>query len=270
MDALQIFLRHFNVRTDRPPKQVLSDVVKAFSRLPYENITKIIKQAEYGNPEKARRYPEEVIQCHAQWGTGGTCFSLTTALLFLVRGLGWEAEYILADRPYGQNTHCALLVWIDSIPHLLDPGYLLTEPVPLVFDEKQNCRAGINRLLLEPDIEKQTLSLSTEKGGKITKRLTYKTSPVDLGEFQKSWDASFYWEMMQYPLLVHTIGSHQKYLRGSMLQISDSESISRQKIKIEELVAKISNEFSIRPSVVAQAVSILKSGGTLDGKTPGS
>jgi arylamine N-acetyltransferase len=267
MDVLHKFLRHFNIRVDRQPGQVLGDVVTAFSRLPYENITKIIKQAEYGNPEKARRYPEEVIEAHMQWGTGGTCFSLTVALLYLVRSLGWKAEYILADRHYGQNTHCAMIIWIDDVPHLLDPGYLITEPIPLVFKEEREVIAGSNKLILAPEVAKQRLSLSTERRGKKTYRLTYKTFPVDIGQFQEAWDASFYWEMMHYPLLVHTVNSQQKYLRGSMLQVSSGESVNRRKIQMDALIAGISEEFRIHPSVVAQAMSILHSGGMLDGKT---
>jgi arylamine N-acetyltransferase len=267
MDVLQKFLRHFHLNVDRQPRQVLEEVVTTFSRLPYENITKIIKQAEFGNPEKARRYPEEVIRHHIQWGTGGTCFSLTAALLHLVRSLGWDAEYILADRRYGQNTHCALLIWIDKEPHLLDPGYLITEPIPLVFKKEQELITRSNKLILAPDDEKQELTLSTERKGTKTYRLTYKTSPVDVSEFQKAWDASFHWEMMHYPLLVHTSDSRQKYLRGSMLQISNKESVNRRKICADELIAGISEEFHIHPTVVSQAISILKRGGMLDGKT---
>jgi len=266
MDVLQNFLQHFHVKTEGHPKQVLDEVVAAFSHLPYENITKIIKQAEHGNPENARRYPEEVIGNHIKWGTGGTCFSLTAALLHLIRSLGWKAEYILADRQYGQNTHCALMIEIDNVPHLLDPGFLLTEPVPLAFREERELIAGPNKLILAPDLEKQKLSLATERKGKKKHRLTYKISPVDIGEFQKAWDASFYWEMMHYPLLVHTVGSQQKYLIGSMLQISNSESVNRRKIRMDELISEISEEFRIHPSVAAQAIFVLKSGGMLDGK----
>jgi len=89
------------------------------------------QEREAGNPRQARRLPREVLDDHRDFGTGGTCFSLTAALLHLIRALGYDAEPILADRRYGQNTHCALLLWIDGRPHLLDPGYLILDPVPL-------------------------------------------------------------------------------------------------------------------------------------------
>jgi arylamine N-acetyltransferase len=104
---------------------LLKDVVAAFATLPYENITKIIKRAECGTPEKSRRYPEEVISDHISWGTGGTCFSLTSALRHLVRSIGFKAEYILADRRYGQDTHCALLLWINGIRSKTGTGYAI-------------------------------------------------------------------------------------------------------------------------------------------------
>src|SRR5262249_12827325 len=81
--------------------------------------------------EEARRGPDEVLADHAAFGTGGTCFSLTATMLHLVRALGFEAEPILADRRYGADTHCAMLVWLDAVPHLLDPGYLIVRPLAI-------------------------------------------------------------------------------------------------------------------------------------------
>jgi arylamine N-acetyltransferase len=100
------------------------DGARAFATLPYENLSKVIRFAEAGDAVAARELPAEIINRHLQWGTGGTCFSLTATLLHLIRSLGFEAEPILADRPYGSNTHCALRVMVEGQPHLLDPGYL--------------------------------------------------------------------------------------------------------------------------------------------------
>jgi arylamine N-acetyltransferase len=239
--------------------------VAAFARLPYENITKIIKRAE--SPGRARRYPEEVIRNHLDWGTGGTCFSLTATLLHLVRDLGWRAEYILADRRYGQDTHCALLVWIDDAPHLLDPGFLITRPIALPAGGELRVQTTFNSLILAPDGNQGGISLWTVRNRVRTYRLTYKTSPVDSGEFSRAWDASFGWDMMRYPLLTRTVASQQVYLKGSRLQISNADSVERLEIQEEGLIARIASEFRIHPSVVARAVSILRDGGEIGGKT---
>jgi arylamine N-acetyltransferase len=260
MDILAEFTSHFDIQLNESPRDVLRDVVTAFACLPYENITKIIKHAEAGSPEKSRRYPEEVIANHIEWGSGGTCFALTSALIHLLRSFGWKAEYILADRRYGQDTHCALLVWIDDVPHLLDPGFLLVDPIPLPGSE-QRIETGFNLLILAPEGRDDRISLSTVRQGSETYRLTYKTSPVDSGEFFRAWDASFDWDMMHHLLLTRTAASGQIYLNGSRLQITGADSVERCEIAEDSLISKISAEFGIRPQIVARAVSILKHGG---------
>jgi arylamine N-acetyltransferase len=258
MNPLTDFMCYYGIPWGEAPKTLLSRVVGAFAHLPYENITKIIKREESGNCERARRYPEEVIRDHIHWGTGGTCFSLTSALLNLVRGLGWKAEYILADRCYGQDTHCALIVWIENEPHLLDPGFLVVRPIPLPSGNERVIQTGFNSLILAPEESPGRISLHTVRENKKVYRLTYRLSPVDAGEFCKAWDASFHWDMMRYPLLTRTAESKQIYLRGSRIQISSADAVEKQNIGTDELAGKIAAEFCIHPAVVARAVSILR------------
>jgi arylamine N-acetyltransferase len=261
MNVLNEYMAHFGIQPDQSPGELLGKVVAAYAALPYENITKIIKNA--------RRNPEEVIRDHIAWGAGGTCFSLTSALMHLVRSLGWDAQYILADRRYGQNTHCALIVWIEGVPHLVDPGFLIVKPIPLSFDRDKEIETGFNRLILSPTGDEGKLSLSTVRHGAATYRLTYKTSPVDTGEFIKAWDDSFGFDMMRYLLLTRTSGSRQTYLRGSHLRISGPDTTERREIHEEDLISKIAAEFRINPSVVCQAILILEEGGEDLGKTSG-
>jgi arylamine N-acetyltransferase len=267
MKALLDFMQHFGIAPEVPPRQLLDSVVTAFARLPYENITKIIKRAEAANAERARRYPEEVIRDHIKWGTGGTCFSLTSALAQLVRDLGWRAEFILANRSYGQNTHCALLVWVDGAPHLLDPGFLIVNPIQLRPEGEQEVNTSFNRLILKPEDNPDQVSLSTVRKSGKTYRLTYKTSPVNEGEFLEAWDASFGWDMMTYPLLTRTSDSKQIYLNGTKLQISDGDSVEKREIPADTLVAGIAAEFNIHPTLVARAVTLLKQRSEIIGKT---
>ena len=261
------FMEHFGIPANGSPRKLLGGVATAFADIPYENITKIIRRAEAGSARKARRYPEEVIRDHINWGSGGTCFSLTSALAFLVRSMGWRADFILADRRYGQNTHCALLVWIEDVPHILDPGFLILDPIPLSDTREQEVTTAINSLILSPEENQSRIGLSTVRKGVRTYRLTYKTSPVDESEFLKAWDESFGWDMMKYPLLTRAAGSNQIYLNGSRFQISNTQSIERLEIQVENLVPKIAAEFHIHPSLVVRALSILKDRGEIGGKT---
>jgi arylamine N-acetyltransferase len=261
MHELEKFMAYYRIHSGGDPRRLLERVVTAFARLPYENITKIIKKTEVLDCERARRRPEEVIDDHIAWGAGGTCFSLTSALAQLVRDLGWEAEYILADRRYGQDTHCALLVWIKGVANLLDPGYLIVHPIPLKAGKEQHIETGFNDLVLAPENDSDKVSLYTLRGNKKTYRLTYRTLPVDPGVFGKAWDASFQWEMMKYPLLTRTEGSRQIYVKGSRIQISGRESTESRRIPAEDLIGRISSAFGIHASLVEQALSILKGKG---------
>ncbi len=267
MQILRDFRKRYDLQESGPPRHMLESVVEAFAGLPYENITKIIRHSELGSPQKARRGPADVIRDHIACGTGGTCFSLTYTLLHLVRSLGFEAECILADRHYGQDTHCALLVWIDGAPHLLDPGFLIIRPIPLGAAEEREIATPFNRLVLNPAEDKNRIALSTIQNGSRTYRLTYKTSPADAGEFFKAWDTSFSFEMMRYPLLTRVSGNRQLYLRGSRFQTNGASSVKRQRVNANDLVSKIAEEFTIHPAVVRRALSILRHKGEIDGKT---
>ena len=110
--TLEVFRKYFHLEPQESAALLVENVATAFSSIPYENLTKILKQDHEGQ-RAARRCPEEVIEDHIRLGSGGTCFSLTAALLHILRALGLRAEPILADRHYGDNTHCALLVWFN-------------------------------------------------------------------------------------------------------------------------------------------------------------
>ena len=258
-ELLARFLSHSSLSPKTAPKHLLRKVVQAFSGLPYENLTKIIKQASLGSGERSRRWPAEVVTDHLASGTGGTCFSLTATLLYLLRSLGWRAEPILADRHYGENTHCAVVVWIEEQPHLLDPGYLIVTPVPLTdSNDATEIETGFNQLLLSPSCGEERRSLYTLQQGGLNHRLTFKIEPADPGEFLKAWDASFDWDMMQYPLLTRIRGHEQLYLRDNRLQIRSHDSLQRQEIAPDLLINQISSEFNLDASIVTQALLILK------------
>ena len=255
MDLLAEFLKHFCIDGHQPPRRLFFEASRAFSRLPYENITKIIRCAESGAGEKARRYPGEVIADHIRWGTGGTCFSLTSAFCQLTSLMGFKVEYLMADRGYGRGTHSALRVQIDGEPYLVDHGFLISEPIHMTTAGSQEIISGGERLTLSPG--ETGVSLFTTRGGKSVHRLTYKTTPVEADVFYKTWDASFHWDMMRYPLLARVEPLGKIYMRGLMFQKSDIDSVSRVTIAEEELPAKIADEFGIHPTVVARALNIL-------------
>jgi arylamine N-acetyltransferase len=265
-EELVRFLNHFSLSENLPHGKLLRRVVQAFATIPYENLTKIIQDEEGGAPERARRHPAQVLSDHISLGTGGTCFALTAALIYLLRSLGWQAEPILADRRYGTNTHCALLVWIEGKPHLLDPGYLILEPVPLWSGGPRSLQTSFNRVVLEPGAEGSKLDLYTVRSQAHTMRLTYKLAPVDPLEFLRVWDQSFDWDMMTYPLLTRVDGDCQLYLRGNRYQVRTATGVRTERISSGLLPARIERDFGISRAVAARAISILGEAESADDK----
>ena len=254
---LDRFLRHFQLSQAAPPAELLRAVVRAFAHLPYENLSKIIKHQQAPRPEDARRQPGEVLAEHLAFGAGGTCFSLTATLLNLVRALGWQAEPLLADRRYGQDTHCALLIWIDGQPHLVDPGYLIVEPIPLDFDAPYQIRTAFNDLVLTPCGDGR-IDLATRSQGQSTHRLTFKAFPADPGQFLRAWDASFDWQMMHYPVLSRVVGPRQLYLQGNRLQTRSHNGVERQELPNNGLVQRMAADFGIDVRLAHRALEILR------------
>ncbi len=256
-EVLSRFQQHFRLGRPASPAERLQEVVSAFAQLPYENLTKVLKEGPRGCRQPRLRGPAEVIDDHIASGTGGTCFSLTATLLHLVRALGWPAEPILADRRYGPDTHCALLVWLDQQPHLIDPGFLLVQPIPLTERREHRLTTAFNEVVLRPLAASDRWELSTRQQGRSTYRLTFKTAPVDAGEFTRAWRASFDWDMMNYPVLSRVLGDSQLYVQGPRWQRRTRAAVDHQELPPAELAARIAQEFGIAPDVVTQALAQL-------------
>jgi len=255
--AVGQFLEHFGIDPRHRPDELLGQITRAFARLPYENLSKILKLSATGVAQRARRGPDEVVADHIALGAGGTCFSLTAALLHILRALGFVAEPILADRHYGADTHCALLVWLEGQPHLIDPGYLIVDPIPLAGLDEYRRPTGFNEIILRSQGGGGQIALATRAGGVSSHRLTFKVTPADAGQFVRAWDASFDWDMMHYPVLTRVVEGRQLYLQSARLQVRGGEETRRAEISPDALPEIIVHQFGIHPKLVRRALDVL-------------
>ncbi|MBN2460738.1 MAG: hypothetical protein JXB60_03945 [Candidatus Cloacimonetes bacterium] len=234
--------------------ELLRILCQAFARIPYENLTKIYKKAELLTADRAIRTPDEVIGDYLRWGTGGTCFSLTAAMIALLRSLDFPALPVLADRHYGINTHCAVILENAGMVNLIDPGFLIYLPQELPVTQPVRFPTLFNEIILDPVEGGKKINLYTIISGNKKYRLTYKIQPVDADTFRQAWESSFGWEMMTYPLVTCINNNEHYYLQDSLLQVRSIAGSSRKKLTPEERYNFLTARAGISSRVVQQGL----------------
>jgi arylamine N-acetyltransferase len=204
--ASEVFLELYGLRPSRADLATLGKVSERYASLPWENLTKFL--AKHGAtedrsgavPERIRDVPgagklrlsAEVLDDHARQGAGGTCFSLTNALRRIVTDLGYTAYPVMADMRHGPDVHCGLVVDLGGRRFLLDPGYLVPEPIPL--REGETVRVALPARSLEyrpvPGTHDYEMHTVNDRGEEML-RYRLRPRPVPDDEFVRHWIDSF-------------------------------------------------------------------------------
>jgi len=207
---------------------LLREIARAFSHLPYENVTKILKEAAETNERNKLRQPDEVLQDHLRWNTGGTCFSLCNTLQHILHSNGFDSWIAMADMHYGQNIHCAIVTSLASGRYLLDPGYLLHEPLLLPQAGMKTVRATqMNTIIIHAESE-QVFSLYTEEAGQKKFRYRLGAGAVSFEEFTSHWLHSFSLNTMEHLLLTRLDTSGRIYFRKNRLERVNAQQREKQ------------------------------------------
>ncbi len=210
-------LETFGVNVCRPNLQSLRDIYEAFRRLPYENLTKFLRKHSTDPPSRWPRFPGEVVHDYLAWRSGGTCFSLTKLLETILLELGYECHPVLADMPHGEEIHCALVVVVRGKRFLLDPSYLLPDPMELPRSGRSTLESPANRLVLASG--NQSYQLFTQKAGQLPKwRYSFTDEPADPRHFLERWIDSFTQTMMNSLVMTTLSAGRQLYLHNDRLQ----------------------------------------------------
>ena len=254
-EILTRFLHRSGIGPGLDSNRLVNMVAEAFELVPYENLTKILKASSVISAASAMRHPDEVIGDYLAWGAGGTCFSLTASIVAVYDALGIEVYPVLADRRYGVDTHCGLVLVVPGGKVLLlDPGYLLCSPVAVPTEHPVFIDTGYNRMELHPVNGGARLELYTTLKASRKLRLTFKMDPVSDEMFGNAWERSFAFEMMTYPVLTRQyLGCHQ-YLQGTMLAVRNSQRIERTVLTPEKQVEFITGQMGIQREIVVRAL----------------
>ena len=156
-----------------------------------------------------------------------------------------------------------MMVLIGGEPHIIDPGFLVLDPVPA--GKPARLQTAFNEVVLEPRAGEGKIELFTVQQGARTHRLTFKAAPADSGEFLQAWDASFDWDMMRYPLLTRVSGGSQLYLQKAKFQVRGLRGVERQSVDVAHLPGLVESRFGLRGEIAARALEVLKRKGEMRG-----
>ncbi|MFY9549921.1 MAG: arylamine N-acetyltransferase [Thermoanaerobaculia bacterium] len=99
------------------------------AKVPFENASKIVRDAKTASPEEKPRTPHVFWSEHLERGAGGTCFARVAAFQALLDGLGFQTRKLLG-RVESDEDHAALLISTPAGETIADVGFPLPALLP--------------------------------------------------------------------------------------------------------------------------------------------
>jgi arylamine N-acetyltransferase len=257
--GVQLFLAHYGISSGRRPTMALLwEILAGFANLPYENLSKIIKFRRHGEDETQRlRLPEEVVEDHLRLHLGGTCFSLTFFLQTLLVHHGFACYPVMGDMRAGRNIHCALVVPLDQVKYLVDPGYLLRQPMALDPGKPRLYHTEFTGVELRFDPQTGAYEVFTFNRQEMKWRYRFVDWPTPPEEFLQHWQASFHRNSMHGLCLTRATADELIFIHKDFMRVTSLEGKRNVPIKrnYHETIHRL---FGIAPEYVEQALAALR------------
>jgi len=256
-DSLHYFVDYFKLPAKISGLIFLQEILECFAQIPYENISKIIKLSRNLDSQVSKiRFPEEVIEGHISSKLGGTCFSLTFFLQSILAQNGFTCYPVMADMNAGKNIHCCLIVVLDSVKYLIDPGYLLTQPMELNPQKPKLFRNEFSGMELRFHPSSETWDLFTFNKKECKWRYRFRDRAVPSEEFLQHWLASFGWNSMHGICLTKVMKNGMLYIHKNFMRETTFSDKRNFNIKRNYHTA-IHENFGIDKQIVEQAQAAL-------------
>jgi arylamine N-acetyltransferase len=259
-EAAGIFLAETAIRPQGRGLVYLRDLALRFSEMPYENISKIIKNAGSVGVLEAMRMPAEVVTEHFEKGFGGTCFSLTFLLERMLTALGFDCYKVMADMNSGKNVHCLVIVREGDGGYMIDPGYALYEVIELPGE-------GVSAVMCPHALVEVEFSGADEPSARYDLwtsdasgrkwRYTFKDIPVSDADFERHWIESFSKPTLHNICLTRMTERGHIYFRKDFFKFTSRQAIDKRRLK-HDIEAFIADEFGIGREWTNLAQRLLK------------
>jgi len=194
---------------------------------------------------------------HAESNLGGTCFSLTCFLHAILSQCGFLCYPVIAHMQRMPNSHCALVLLMNRQKYLIDPGYLLNQPLQMNKDASRLYRTQHTGVETVFNADDENFYLYTFN--KTNKKFRYKfcDAPLSMQQFLKHWWDSFYWPGMRGICLTKVNQNGMVYVHNDYVQVQNEQ--GKQKGHVQDVHLLIRETFHIEPEWIerAQAAIIL-------------
>ena len=250
------FLKYFQISPRGPDLDFLSEILLGFSQLPYENLSKIIRHKERTEWLDKIRMPEAVMDEHARFKFGGTCFSLTFTLETILTRLGFVCYPVMADMRWKPNSHSVLLVEWQGDKYLVDPGYLLNQPMQLNVEKPRIYHSDVSGVEVAYDAGEQVYHLYTFSKDQTKWRYRFRDIPCSRIDFLGYWLDSYTWNSMHGLLLTRVEKGKMVYVHKTFMRETTFDSKRNLNIK-QNYHAAIRAVFGIDETRVEEALSAL-------------
>jgi len=264
----------------------LRAIGRSFQGIPYENLTKMIRLFKSNSKLPDIRLPDVLLEEHLRLGTGGTCFSMTYFLQTILRQVGFDTYPIMADRPLAPNTHCASVVILDQKKYLIDPGFMIDDPIlmtdiPTTYDLNHTTiiigRKGTipipdhqlhyfealaqkrhheGRLPFEENLTIPTYTIATVTQNKPTIRYFFKDDSISADDFLDFWHDSFSWTSLHNLSITVATENGYIYSRNNFLRTTTSDGRKQERIK-KGLDLALGKTFNIDRQIIREAFEVL-------------
>lgn len=126
-------LRFLQIEKQPPALAFLDALVTAYThRVPWESVFRIAKRATTPVTADCPRWPNEFWRDAQTRGGGGTCFESNYAFFHLLRSLDFDGYLTINDMHESRGCHTAIVIRLGDERWLVDVGYPLYLPLPLV------------------------------------------------------------------------------------------------------------------------------------------
>lgn len=161
---------------------------RILQKIPYENVSKILRLKM--PPEERPRDSKTLLSDFRNLHFGGTCFSLVNLLIRSLDIEGIRAYPVKAEIHRRSFPHFFAIVEYRNKHYLVDPGYLINQPVEIIPGGSSLLHSGAIDFTIK-DLKDGLYQLQTQTNGTQTTRYTFRIAPLDQVNFMHYWIRSF-------------------------------------------------------------------------------